>query len=405
MLPQPKLITDQETIDFFVNLEERDITKSFILDNFAEFDGVRKYNHWDIIEIPAGVYGPEGEKNKNSFKTTLGIWIWNKLFVEKELFSILKYVNKEIDGDEVGNINKILSYAVVEQKIPLEYLKHFIMKGQIIMRLVTAFSPSFTDNLLTIDDIIKDEKAKILEEYKDKLDTGDEVASAEVEAKLIALAKEKLKDDESLDVYLSGARGSIKNNFKNLFLYKGAYQKPDGSFKIIKSNYMNGISKEDYADVANSLVAGPYGRAKKTEVMGYVEKQFVSGYQHVITKHGTDCGTKNHIVIHLTKANIADYMYSYIIEPNGSLTELTSDNVDNYIGKTVKMRFSSRCEAEGYICNKCVGNLFNRLGLDTIGIQTAVAPSKLKNFSMKSFHDSTIKMAEMNVMEAFGFSE
>lgn len=403
MLPKPKLITDKTTLDLFLNLKERDITKSFILNSFAEFDGVRKYNHWDIIEVPEGYYGPEHRKNKNSFKTTLGIWVWNKLFIESELFDVFKYVNKQIDGDVLSDINTQLSYAVVENKVPLDALKRFIMKGQILMRLVTAFSPSFTDTLLTIDELIKDEKQKILDEYKDRLDRGDEVASAEVEAKLIALAKSKLKDDESLDVYLSKARGSIHNNFKNLFLYKGAYQRPDGSFKVIKSNYMNGISKEDYADVANSLVAGPYGRAKKTEVMGYVEKQFVSAYQHVKTVHGTDCGTTKHVSIKLDNSNIADYMYSYIINDNGTLTELTSDVVDKYLGKTVNLRFSSLCESKGYICNVCAGNLFNRLGVDTIGIQTAVAPSKLKNFSMKSFHDSTIKMSEMNVMEAFGF--
>ena len=55
------------------------------------------------------------------------------------------------------------------------------------------------------------------------------------------------------------------------------------------------------------------------------------------------------------------FMYNYIIEGN-KLIELTKDEMEKRIGKTVKMRFSSLCEApEGRFCNKCAGNGFYRL--------------------------------------------
>ena len=38
-------------------------------------------------------------------------------------------------------------------------------------------------------------------------------------------------------------------------------------------------------------------------------------------------------------------MYSYIVE-GSRLVELTSDNRDSYIGKTVKFRYSGLCESE-----------------------------------------------------------
>jgi hypothetical protein len=93
-------------------------------------------------------------------------------------------------------------------------------------------------------------------------------------------------------------------------------------------------------------------------------------------------------------------MYSYIKE-GSRLIELTSDNMDKYIGKPVNMRFSSLCESENYICNKCACNLFNRLGITNIGMSVNVAAERLKNRMLKLSHDSAIRTVEIDVDEAF----
>ena len=87
-------------------------------------------------------------------------------------------------------------------------------------------------------------------------------------------------------------------------------------------------------------------------------------------------------------------MYSYIIEGN-QLVELTSKNRDKYIGKTVKLRFAAMCESKEYICNKCAGNLFARLGVENVGVACYAIMSKIKLVSMKAFHDASLKTTHM----------
>ena len=124
--------------------------------------------------------------------------------------------------------------------------------------------------------------------------------------------------------------------------------------------------------------------------------------QHVILKDpGSDCGTKRHIEINVTDKNIGSIMYCYVIGNDGSLTEITSKNKDKFIGKKIKIRFSSMCEAKDGICNKCAGNLFYRLGIRNIGAATPQIPSKLKVLSMKLFHDDQLNFTEMDPMAAF----
>ena len=66
-------------------------------------------------------------------------------------------------------------------------------------------------------------------------------------------------------------------------------------------------------------------------------------------------------------------MYCFVIGNGGKLTEITTDNRDSFIGKTVKIRFSSLCEAKnGVICEKCAGTLYNRIGIVYLLSETGI---------------------------------
>lgn len=103
----------------------------------------------------------------------------------------------------------------------------------------------------------------------------------------------------------------------------------------------------------------------------------------------------------VTDKNIGMIMYCYAINDDGSLIEITSQNQNKFIGRTVKLRFSSMCESKNGICNKCAGNLFYRLGIRNVGASTPQIPSKLKVLSMKLFHDDQLNFTEMDPMKAF----
>lgn len=408
---ESKQITNAEDIEFLIGLTEKDITMSLIMKLFGDFGKYQKYNPYDLVTIPAGKYGgilPNGQPkyNKQPFTTTVGRLIFNKYFIESEpeLLDMIGYVNENVSKKVYGKLFDNLGYAILEDRISMETYKRFCVRTQKFMPYVSILAPNHSDNMLTITKKINNRKAELIATNQKAFDEGDVIVVDQVSKELIAYAKELMKDDPAMDMFLSGAGGSFENNFKNMFIMRGSVQDPDPrkSYNIITSNYIDGVSKEEYSKLANTLAAGPYSRSKKTELGGYWEKLFLAAFQHIILQEpGSDCGTKRHITIDVNDGNIGMIMYCYVINDDGSLTEITSQNKNKFIGKTVKLRFSSMCEAKDGICNKCAGNLFYRLGIRNIGASTPQIPSKLKVLSMKLFHDDQLNFTEMDPMKAF----
>ena len=89
-------------------------------------------------------------------------------------------------------------------------------------------------------------------------------------------------------------------------------------------------------------------------------------------------------------------MYNYIIS-GSSLVELTSKNRDKYLNKKVKLRFSSMCESKEYICSKCAGELFYKMGVKNVGLLNDTMAGVLMNAAMKKFHDATVKFSTIDI--------
>lgn len=383
-----------------LHIEEKDISSSFFFNMFGEFKGKALVNPYDKIYVPAGVY----HNNKNTFLTTVGIYIFNVWFIKNDLFDELGYINKNVNKKIYNKINTQLSYALLEDRITTDQLKAYIEKTQQIMSFEITIAPNMDEELMTITKKIRSKRDKMFKDNEKVLNsgTGEAVAVAEkIEKELRAYAEEELKDCPGMDTYLSGGGASMEN-FKSFFIDKGIYKDPiTDKYTMIKSNYIDGISAEDYAVTASSMTAPVYSRSLKTASGGYLSKLFTSAYQHLtIGKKGSDCGTKNYIVVELTPDNIHSWMYSYIIE-GSHLVELTSKNKDKYIGKKVKMRFASMCESKEGFCNHCVGNLFYRLGIKNIGVAQSQIPERLKARMLAAFHVSSIKVSEMDINKAF----
>lgn len=398
-----KELKNQKDIDFLLNLKEEDINKSLIMDMFGEFNGKKKFEQTDTFTVPKGSYGPDNNKNNNEFVTTVGIWVFNKFFIEKELFDLFKYINKPIDGDVLSDINKEISYGILEDRVTIDQLKRYIHKQQFMLRFVSILSSNHTMKMLKSSSHLDKLKSKLLKTYDKEVKEGNEIISAQIEKELLDEAKKYLKDDPSMEMYDSKSRSKFNNTFKNMYVMRGAVMNPDPAkgFDIATSNYSDGISKDDFSILSNSLVGGAYAKSKNTEVGGYWVKLFLSAFQHlVLDKAGSDCGTKKYIEVELTNDNIEMYMYSYIIQ-GSSLVEITSQNRNSFIGKTVKMRFGSLCESKTGFCNKCAGNLYYRLGIENIGLTSTKIPTKIMMLSMKKFHVSQISIIDMDPMKAF----
>lgn len=263
-----KEITDKNLLNEILSLTEDDcLTLSTMMDLLGDFGNGEKCRPYDYFQVPVNTYGPENKKNKKPFYTTVGLWIYNKAFIEKDLFDLFQYIDQPISKKMHNKINDELSYAVLEDKISLDVLKRYELKIQKFMPLVSVLSSSYTEKMLTINTQIDKKKKELMKKYEKGLSENDPKVMSDMEAELLAYAKDILKDDPSMDMFNSGARASFGNNFKNMFISKGAVKNPDPNkgYDLITSNYMDGISKKDYPAFAASLAAGPYSRAKKTE--------------------------------------------------------------------------------------------------------------------------------------------
>lgn len=404
-----KTITDQSVLDTVINIKPEEITSSFVIGLFGEFNGKRKANPYDMITVPKGAYGiPDSKRGVNNkpFTTTVGKLIFNKLYIQQNpsIYEAFGWVNDDVTKKTFNKLYKQIGYLFLEDDVTIVDFKRFAMTTQLTMPYVQILSPSFTDDMLLSSKRIGKEKDRLLKSNQSAIDAKDIKVADSISKELMDYSKDLLKDDPSMDMFNSGAGGDFGNHFKNMFIMKGVVRDPDPTkgYNIITSNYIDGVSVDEYAALANTLAEGPFNRSKKTEVGGYWEKLFVYSLQHLkLLPAGSDCGTKRYIEVNVTEGNIDDLMYNYVIE-GSKLTEITSKNRSKFIGKRVKMRFSSMCEAkDGYFCNKCAGNLWYRLGITNVGVITPTIPSKLKNLLMKSFHDSQVNLTEMNVMEVF----
>lgn len=398
-------VLNSKEIEELIAIDEKDITLSFFMEMFGEFDEKSRFNPYDEMTIPVGAYGIN-KKNKNTVRTTVGIFIWNKYFLEHHLEGM--YINEEINSKRWDKLMNEVSRQVLEDELSTDIIDNLLLKAQKVMPLCSVLSPAITDKFLKCSSHCETKKKELAKKYAKEIEDGDVETSIKMEKELMDYAKEYLKDDPSLDIYDSGARSSFGNHFKNMYLMKGAIANPDPNaekqFNIALSCYNNGISKEEYALFCNSLASGPYHRAKKTADGGYWEKLFLSSYQHLKRgPKGSDCGTKDTLEVYLDEKNIDNWMYSYVVD-KGNLVELTSKTYKKYLNSKVKIRFASLCEYKDQrcICNACLGNLFYRQGTENIGIAVKDIASILKNKNMKAFHDSTVDMATMDVKKAFG---
>ena len=404
-------LNSKNLINQILLITGEDITFSLIMDLFGEFQGKSLCHPYDTFKVPKGAYKFQKNgrtvSNKEPFITTIGLWIFNVEFVRDLGYGFLfGYINETIEKKLFKKIQQQLAFALLEDKIEVEGYKKFLDIADWFMPFETILSPNHTEAILTCTKKINVKKAQLYKQYKKQLDAGDITASEKMEKELLDYAKELLQDDPGLDPLSSGAGGDWGNNFKNLYVMKGAIPNPDPNakqkFDVATSSYIDGISADEYSIVGNTLAKGAYSRAKKTETGGYWEN-LVSDACSTITVDppGTDCGAKS-ANVYVDPDDYIAYMYNYIEKPNGTFEELTSDNIDKYVGKTVKMRLAHYCKSKTGFCHRCAGNFFYRRGSNKAGLALSLLPNKLKQTSLKSFHSSVVNTYEIDVMKAFG---
>jgi len=242
---------------------------------------------------------------------------------------------------------------------------------------------------------------KLFEKYKKEIEAGDPNVASKIEGECLALAEKKIKEsgNESYDFFSTGI-ASISNHYKKSSVMAGAIQNPHTKkIEILKGNYMDGVSPEEYNKLSMLTIIGGYSRGVETELGGVERKKFANAMQGVKIKEGLDdCGTDLTIRVTLEENISSLFLYRYIVD-NGKLVQLTDKNLKDYVGKEVLLRSPLCCKAEGGYCRKCCGDFFSKLGVSNVGLFNNDMAGTLMNASMKAFHDSTLKFTRINIKD------
>lgn len=336
--------------------------------------------------------------NKKDVDTYVGIFLFNKIMIEGILEDIIpdSYYNEVITKKTFGNLMNMVSKGVLEKKIPIVPNLHAFLRNYEFYSLKASaiFSISYTSKIMKPNPEIIKKRDKAF----DKIDKNDLHQMTELEDSLVADAKEKNKDDPGMAIYSSGARGSFDNDYKNMSVMLGTVANPQtGGFDYVKSNYMDGLQKEDFPTMGNMVVSTAYSRAVGTAESGYITKQFYAVYQSiVIDKPGTDCGTKRGLNTVLTE-DIADlFMYRNIMLADGTLVNITDDTKKDYIGKNVCIRSPMFCISE-HPCAACAGKISEMMDMANLGLTTSRIANGLLNIKMKAWHNSKVTMNEVDL--------
>lgn len=255
-------------VNTFQNMKPSDITFEWLVDNFGNLTSVTggtrsikqaksKFNMTDIIDIKIPYLGFTG-------KTTLGRLLYSKIIVEGcGLEKVIGFVNEPITNGKNVGIEKLIANALKEDKVSVNQMYKYIdTRDWLGLQLHSVICTSFTMRTLVLPKEIDVLRKELLKKYKKELEANDEKTAEIIEKELISKTKELLKNDVGLDLYTSGARGSINNNYKNINLMRGAVKNiQTGGYDVITKSLMDGLDKKDMAAHSNTILMGAYPKA------------------------------------------------------------------------------------------------------------------------------------------------
>jgi hypothetical protein len=316
----------------------------------------------------------------------------------------MPYANEVMLAKKFKAMDKKIAAALKDDIITTQQLiKYIDTRDWFGLTLHAVVTTSFTANTVKTPASVKALKKKLFNENKEALAKADVTVMDKIASELLKANIEAIGDDLGLDLYLSGARGSLGNHMKNMMLTRGAVQNGNGTYDIVENGLFDGLQVKDIPATGNSIVQGAYSKSVEPQISGYLIKEFVAANQsQVLGDEGSDCGSNRYIEVNLTNGkalNVNDYLYRYILD-NGKLVRLTPENISKYMGKTVKMRSVMYCKGlrnQNELCSKCAGELYYMLETKNIGILSGKLGGTMSNVNMQKFHDNNVELIPIDV--------
>ena len=313
-----KALTNDEK-KYFLSLTKKDMTFTNLVKWFGNtIDETKekteknihsRFNVCDTLTLTSKEY-PLIKGNKQ-IKTTIGRFIFNKMLIEDLGFSsFMDYQNIVMTkGNFNAHIDNVISSALKDDIITTKQMIAYIdTRDWLGLQLHGVITSSFTPGVLMLPKSVTDLKKKLMSENEEAIKNGDARVIEDIEQQLIKKTKEALKDDIGMDLYNSGARGSVNNHLKNMMLTRGAVQNPvTKEYDIIENSLMDGLAKKDIPAHSNMITSGAYPKAvlsvpaayKLRELLEHRNFTAISSEDLKIIFYKLDNGIYNNVIINI----------------------------------------------------------------------------------------------------------
>lgn len=328
--------------------------------------------------------------------TTVGISLVNMILIREPFKDKLKLINGNV---KIGAIEKQIVKLMKNGVITInEYEKFSISVSYLVnfSKLVTISATEKT--LLPPTDINKYKKQvrlELVEKYGNEWEKNI-TAIAEYENRLKAYDDEYLKDDPTYNKFTSGKVKNIAR--KKMYLTFGAefgFDKTASNPEMIDPSLMDGYpkDKDKLATIINTARAGYFDRGSETQKGGVVAKETLrSTASSRIVKNF--CNTTRQSIVDVNKNNTSLIANRYINDNN---KQVLVDDVEQYIGKSVKLYTPLYCEAkDGNFCYVCSGEAIREYE-NGISLLVSSIAGIILNTSMKSMHGTVLSTVDVDI--------
>lgn len=393
-IPQKEI--SPSDVSELLSLKDTDVNAKLLKNYFACFYGDKeaRFQPNDYFMLERGKF-----YNSERIKTTVGRYLYNMFALPVPYLKKYGYMNDPLTVDRIEQLEKVLGDMILEDELTTkEYAQYMDRSEWISMNCVYYIAPSINNAIvLPKKDILK-KRDELFDQYKDDIKKGDLNVANKIEKELMDVAKKDLAtdDDPSYDNYKSGNFKFAKSYKKSAIMIGAVKDVNTSQLQILKSNYADGVDKNEYDKTAMLTVIGGYSRGVATEDYGYETKKYNNALQNVVVDFDQlDCGTDKYLNITINPKLKSMFLYRFVID-GSKIVELTEKNIDNYVGKPIKLRSPMFCKGDK-LCMHCAGTLFKRIDITDAGLVCSNLTGNLMNLSMKKMHDSSVTIVKLNL--------
>lgn len=363
--------------------------------------GEPPFGYKERVQVNAG----EIPNLKENVETTYGRILFNYVTLVWALNSKLPYINERANARRVEDMILPLLTDSPEDGAPrddkLIYVDEYVNFCDSVFYLAGFTQicvPAGSEKAMIQAPGMKELRAKLIEENKDRLD--DPAVVAKIDAELVAFDKAYLKGDPAAD-YLMDSGKSYGIVRKKLYGMHGAEVGLSDGVKVelIQNSLSEGWDITKFPAYNNSLRAGSFNRGRETMLGGESVKWLLRASSNMAVTVD-DCGTKIGIPMHVDNTNFKKLVGFSIVSEKGSIAIETEDEAKSYLGKHIMRRSPMMCQLDKTdFCKTCVGK---RLAENPTALSSAVSAygSAFMDIYMQAGHGKALTVARVDYKTA-----